>query len=205
MIRPLEEAEIGEAAALLVTAFQESPFYRYIAPDDDERREFLTVSFNKRLREGFGVNDMRVFCRDAGENAGGGAIAGIAVWIPPVEDSGGHQAETGFDIFSAPLRRRFFCFLEIMAVAREKAVENNAKGRSVWALAPIAVLPSEQGQGIGGALLRSKLRELDAQKLRCSLATQDKANVPIYEHFGFKTVREDPIAGTELTHYTMLR
>jgi GNAT superfamily N-acetyltransferase len=202
MIRRLEEGEIGEAAALLVTAFQESPFYRYIAPDDAERREFLTVSFDKRLRDGFGVNDIQVFCRDAGESAS--AIAGIAMWIPPAQDGTGHQVEAGFDGFSALLRERFFNFLEIMDAARKAAIKDNAESRPVWALAPIAVLPSEQGRGIGGALLRSKLRELDSQKLRCSLATQDKGNAAIYEHFGFKTAREDPIAGA-VTHYTMLR
>jgi GNAT superfamily N-acetyltransferase len=195
LIRRLEEAEIDEAAALLVSAFQDRPFYRYLAPDEAERRKFLAVNFGLRLREGFGVNDMQVCRRE-----GGGGISGIAVWAPPSPDRDERPPEEAFARFSAPLRERFFCFLDILHTARDASVRP-----PFWSLAPIAVLPQERGRGAGGALLRSKLRELDGQNVACFLGTQDSENAALYEHFGFKTERADRLPGSDLVHYTMLR
>jgi N-acetylglutamate synthase-like GNAT family acetyltransferase len=196
LIRPLGEAEIGQASEILVSTFYDKPFYRYIAPDDAERREFLAVNFDKRLREGFGKSDILAACR------GDGLIAGIAVWAPPGGGAGSDAAsmEAALTRFSAPLRERFFRFLGILHAARDASV-----CAPFWSLAPAAVFPSEQGRGAGGALLRWKLREIDGQNLRCFLATQDRENTAIYARFGFKTAREDPLPDSNIIHYTMVR
>ncbi|MDR2098310.1 MAG: GNAT family N-acetyltransferase [Spirochaetaceae bacterium] len=202
LIRALLEAELDEASALLAAVFQDRPFYRYLAPDDTERREFLAENFATRLREGFGVSDIQAACLPDGA---GGRIVGIAVWAPPRqtrEDAPPH--EDAFARFSAPLRERFFRFLGILHDGKNEALRE-AAGQPVWALAPLAVLPAEWGKGAGGALLRSKLRELDTRKARCFLGTQDAENAALYGHFGFKIMRKDPLPGSELVHHTMLR
>ena len=204
LIRRLQDAEIGKAAALLAAVFEERPFYRYLAPDEGERREFLAVNFDLRLREGLGVNDVQAACREDG------SIIGVAVWAPPATCKDKLPPEDAFARFSAPLRERFFRFLDILHRAREEAAREKLGGGPFWSLAPIAVLPSCRGQGVGGALLRSKLRELDGQKAdghsaRCFLGTQDRENTALYEHFGFKTARIDMLPGSQLAHYTMLR
>ena len=200
LIRRLEAVEINRAAALLAAVFQDRPFYRYLAPDEEERREFLAVNFDMRLHEGLGVNDIQAACREDG------SITGVAVWSPPSTIKDERPPEDAFTRFSAPLRERFFRFLDILHTARDEVTQ----GRPFWSLAPIAVLPSEQGRGVGGALLRSKLSELDGQKAgghsaHCFLGTQDSENIALYQHFGFKTARVDPLPGSQLAHYTMLR
>jgi predicted N-acetyltransferase YhbS len=74
-----------------------------------------------------------------------------------------------------------------------------------WSLAPIAVLPEERGKGIARELILRKLPEFDAAGLPCFLGTQDRINLTIYGNYGFNLIREDPVAPSEIIHYTMLR
>ena len=50
----------------------------------------------------------------------------------------------------------------------------------------VGVAPSEQGKGVGGALLRSALRAAAAQGVPCYLETASPKGVAIYEHLGFR-------------------
>jgi predicted GNAT family N-acyltransferase len=54
-------------------------------------------------------------------------------------------------------------------------------------------------------LIRKKLRDIDADSLPCFLGTQDRINLTIYAKYGFKKIREDPIAPPDIIHYTMIR
>jgi GNAT superfamily N-acetyltransferase len=52
-------------------------------------------------------------------------------------------------------------------------------------LALIGVDPARQGDGIGAALLRSRLRPCDQEGLPAYLESSKPENVPLYQHFGF--------------------
>ncbi|MDR1949102.1 MAG: hypothetical protein LBQ38_06905 [Spirochaetaceae bacterium] len=195
--KKLREQDIDEAAALLTAAFQNSPFYRYIVPDAAERLNFLRLNFEERLRGGLGRNDIEAALI-------GARIAGIAVWIPPAPDPSASPPEAAlgeaFKAFSPGIGERFFAFLKTLHDARDLVIS-----QPFWSLAPIAVLPEEQGKGIARGLIRRKLVELDAAALPCFLGTQDRINLTIYGNYGFKLLREDPLAPPEIFHYTMLR
>jgi GNAT superfamily N-acetyltransferase len=193
-IKPLGPEHIDDAVSLLVSAFKERPFYRYIAPQKPERLEFLALNFRLRLEHSLALSKIDIAVH--GRN-----IAGIAVWLPPVSapQSEDHSIETAFSVFSPGLRDRFFGFLSILTTARDKAIH-----QPYWSLAPIAVLPEEQGKGLASTLIRKKLREIDNSPAPCFLGTQDIANLNIYERYGFQKVREDPVA-PGIVHYTMIR
>jgi GNAT superfamily N-acetyltransferase len=74
-----------------------------------------------------------------------------------------------------------------------------------WELAPIAIAPEAQGRKIGSKLITKKLEEIDRAGLPCFLATQDRINLEIYGHFGFKKLDEIPIAPGGPISYGMLR
>jgi ribosomal protein S18 acetylase RimI-like enzyme len=199
-IKTMLARDIDRVTALLVAAFQERPFYRYIAPDSDIRRAFLSASFRLRMEESLGACIV-----DIAEDAG--KLTGVAVWVPPSRDLSAAPVrlpdaamKAMMSAFPPDMRARFYNFLRTLAGAREKAVRP-----PFWSLAPIAVLPSEQGRGIASALIRRNLRDADAQRLPCFLATQDEANLAIYRRFGFEKVREDSLPLTDIVHYTMLR
>lgn len=193
-IKAMGPEHLEEALTLLVSAFQDRPFYQYLAPDPVERREFLTLNFRGRLEHSLGVSDVELAFQDR-------RLMGIAVWAPPVnapppED---HSLEEAFSVFSPGLQERFFSFFRILIAARDQAIR-----QPYWSLAPIAVLPEAQGTGIASALIRKKLREIDATGTACFLGTQDAVNLDIYARYGFQKVREDPLAPGRL-HYTMIR
>lgn len=55
----------------------------------------------------------------------------------------------------------------------------------------VTVLPEAQGRGVGRALMEVVLRMADRKGMRCYLESSRKdPNVPIYEKFGFRLVRE---------------
>jgi GNAT superfamily N-acetyltransferase len=54
-----------------------------------------------------------------------------------------------------------------------------------WLLDQLAVEPSAQGQGIGGAMLRFAIDCAERDTLPLVLETAVAGNVPLYEHFGF--------------------
>ncbi len=72
-----------------------------------------------------------------------------------------------------------------------------------WHLGPVGVERHLQGKGIGGALLREFCGRMDAVQAMAYLETDKRANVGIYEHFGFRTVAEDQVLG--ITNWFMVR
>jgi GNAT superfamily N-acetyltransferase len=195
-IKVLGPEHLDEAVNLLVEAFRERPFYRYIAPDRSERLAFLASNFRFRLEHSLETSEIDLAFR-------GRRIAGIAVWVAPVdtlpEDHSDRAMEEMLRDFSPGLKKRFAAFLETLAAARDRVMAGPC-----WALAPIAVLPEAQGMGIASALIRKKLVEIDAVSQPCFLGTQDRVNVEIYARYGFKKAREDMLAAG-MTHYTMIR
>jgi GNAT superfamily N-acetyltransferase len=193
-IKPLGPENLDEAVALLVSAFIDRPFYRYIAPDSRERREFLALNFRLRLEHSLESGHI-----DGA--AGDGRIAGLAVWTPPAEapPPEDRSLEAAFAVFSPALRERFFGFLRTLMAARDQVIR-----QPYWSLAPVAVLPEKRGSGIASALIRKKLAEIDALSRPCFLGTQDEQNLAIYGRYGFEKVREDALS-PGLTHYTMIR
>jgi ribosomal protein S18 acetylase RimI-like enzyme len=57
-----------------------------------------------------------------------------------------------------------------------------------WYLQLLGVDPEYQGQGFASRLLRGMLTRIDEEGLPCYLETELAKNVPIYEHFGFRTL-----------------
>jgi ribosomal protein S18 acetylase RimI-like enzyme len=57
-----------------------------------------------------------------------------------------------------------------------------------WYLPMIGVNPSEQGRGVGSALLRKGLARCDADGLPAYLEATSLRNISFYEQFGFEAV-----------------
>jgi ribosomal protein S18 acetylase RimI-like enzyme len=72
-------------------------------------------------------------------------------------------------------------------------------------LALLAVHPDSQGKGFASILINALLCELDSDRLPCYLETQSLQNAAMYEHFGFKIIREASITRAKLPLYVLLR
>ena len=163
-----------EVADVLARAFHDDPEFSWMLPVEDTRnrrlrRYFVTELRHESLRHG-GVE----VARDNGR------IAGVAVWFPPGTWSG-----TQVGALPGYLRafgRRLGVCSRFMSVA----VHAHPNEQPHWYLAIIGVDPSRKGQGVGAALLRSRLERCDKEGTAAYLESSNPENVPLYEHFGFQ-------------------
>ncbi len=64
------------------------------------------------------------------------------------------------------------------------------QGRNYLYLFLLGVKKKRQGKGIGSSLLRALIKECDEKEIPIYLETETPENVQMYEHFGFKTLKE---------------
>ena len=85
------------------------------------------------------------------------------------------------------------------------AVHKRHSPRPHWYLQFIGVDPMSQGKGYASRLLKPMLARIDTEGSSCFLETQNRENVPIYQHYGYRVVEEAVVPGTEIGHWAMLR
>ena len=128
----------------------------------------MTELHHESLRHGA----VEVACAD-------GRVAGAAVWFPPGTWSGTEaSALPGY-------LRAFGRRLVIASQYQSVAVRAHPREQPHWYLAIIGVDPVRQGNGVGAALLRSRLRRCDEEGRPAYLESSKLENVPLYQHFGF--------------------
>lgn len=120
-----------------------------------------------------------------------GDAEGVAVWVPP----GGGAALLEADVGS----RDRYGPLTLDGGARYGAlwswVESHLPSEPLWYLDALAVDPSRQAKGIGGALLRFGLELGERDGTGAFLETSRERNVGYYERFGFRVVDEGDAPG----------
>jgi ribosomal protein S18 acetylase RimI-like enzyme len=133
-------------------------------------------------------------------------IAGVAAWIAPTRptitaedrDAAGWQ-EVG-TAWGADAFARYQAFsTDLGDIFGSLAVEPH------WHLAWLCVEPSQQGRGIGSALVRQMTARTDAESIACQLFTFAPRNVAIYEHLGFRVTRDMILPRTGLQLWVMAR
>jgi GNAT superfamily N-acetyltransferase len=158
---------------MLARAFHDDPVFGWLLTAERSRhrqlrRYFVTELHHESLRHGA----VEVACTD-------GRVAGAAVWFPPGTWSGTEaSALPGY-------LRAFGRRLLIASQYQSVAVRAHPRKEPHWYLAIIGVDPVRQGSGVGAALLRSRLRRCDQERLPAYLESSKPENVPLYQHFGF--------------------
>ena len=74
-----------------------------------------------------------------------------------------------------------------------------------WYLSVVAVEPSQQGRGIGSALISPMLERADAERKACWLDTHQEQNVRLYKRHGFEVAEQSQPKGHPIPVYGMLR
>ena len=174
----LERDQLGEASDVLARAFQDDPAWVWLLPDAERRRRLLPWLF----RVGFDVTAADVWST-------AGPILGAARWLPP-----GRPAMRVGPTLRALVTTPFHLGTATGAfLSYGRAVEQmraDVAAGPHWYLAGIGVDPSEQRQGVGGALLRPGLEASEQAGLPAVLLTNNEANLPFYESHGFAVVRQ---------------
>ena len=67
------------------------------------------------------------------------------------------------------------------------------------------MIPSAQGRGLSSKLIRPFMEMADSQKVIMYTDTVTRANVTLYEHFGFKCMEERHIQKTDIKVWALRR
>ncbi|WP_218005228.1 GNAT family N-acetyltransferase [Actinomadura macra] len=185
MIRVAADADVAAMAAVLGRAFDDDPVWRWILPGGPSR--------SRRLANLFGLAMRRVHMPLGASEATGRdtAVEAAALWDPP-----GHwHVSTG---------RQMRLLVPLLGVLGTRvpaalralgAIEKHHPHEPHWYLSMLGTDPPAQGNGLGGALLRSRLDRCDAEGVPAYLESSKERNVPYYERFGFRVTRELTLPG----------
>ena len=159
---------------MLARAFYDDPVFGWMLPAESSRhrrlrRFFVTELHHESLRH----RAVEVACVD-------GRVAGAAVWFPPTPNPFGTEA-SALPGYLRAFGRRFIMVAQFQSVA----VSARPREQPHWYLAIIGVDPVRQGDGVGAALLRSRLQRCDQEGLPAYLESSNLDNVPLYQHLGF--------------------
>jgi GNAT superfamily N-acetyltransferase len=184
VVRTAREADAARIAAVLGRAFDDDPVWRWLLPDDASRVRRMTALFGIMLRH---VH----LPHGATEAAGRDGTEAAALWSPPGQwrIPLRRQAAQGVPLLRALGTRTFASLRALDAIERHHPKEPH------WYLAVLGTDPPAQGNGLGAALLRSRLDRCDAEGLPSYLESSKERNVPYYERFGYRVTRELSLPG----------
>jgi GNAT superfamily N-acetyltransferase len=195
-VRRISREAVMTAAMVLSRAFQDDPVFAYLVPDEGERRAKSRYIMSMLVE--YSVN--------CGEVITTSGFEAVAVWLPH------NRVEVGFwegvrnGGLSALLRLGPAC-------VKRQLNAGSAMNRAHTELAPyphyylylLGSEPSLRGKGYAGNLMRSMLARLDEQGIPSYLDNTNRRNTAIYEHYGYKALREYGISGTDVLIWAMSR
>ena len=185
----LNKQTLDEVATVAAAAFADDPFFEFLMPSEGTRRRALRIFFRSSVSEARHVAVVHG-ARDAS-----GRLVGVAAFVPP----GGWPLPVMAQV------RQLGSALSAM-IPRPRALVDGArylfaiesihpKGE-LWYLMLLAVDPSAQRGGIGGALQSQVYPQADAEGLDSYLETQKEANLAYYRRFGYEMEKElRPVKG----------
>lgn len=184
-VRPVARAEVAALADVLAKAFYDDPPFVWMLPDDTTRRARTRGVFTTVLR----AEALRHGAVDAAWDGESGSIVGGAIWFPPgTWPSPALRQVRALPGYARALGRRLG-----PAVTLLTALGRVHPSSPHWYLFAVGVDPAHQGQGVGGALLRSRLTRADEAGAAAYLESSKPGNIPLYEHFGFQAAQVPPL------------
>lgn len=176
-VRPATAADIPACVAILAAAFQDDPALSWLYRDAGRRPEQLARFFRLICTTDADPAHWRVAI-----GADGGPVA-VALWRPP----GRWQIPILAMIGRLPALIGTFGSLLPRALAMQALLDANHARDPHWYLQFVGCAPAAQGQGHGGAVIRTMLAEIGAMPAYLETATE--SNVGLYRSLGFDLVK----------------
>ena len=186
-VGPSRRAEAAAITETLAAAFHTDPVFRWILPDDAHR-----ATANRAF---FGLVVDILADHDATWTAtdptAGAEVTGAALWVPhgrpAMSDEQAERFVTEALALSGPHPDRMLDVITLLD-GQHPAEPHEY----LWFL---GVRPTEQGRGIGSALLAPALRRADAAGHPCYLEATSPRNRDLYRRHGFQPIAEIAVPG----------
>jgi ribosomal protein S18 acetylase RimI-like enzyme len=196
-IHPLDFSYVAEAADVISQAFMEDPLCVFMLPSKRNRLKTLRKFFhlygeiNIKNHRGYGVGE---------------PLQGVAFWIEPT------RPDVSISVRSLGLFLPLLFSMYPLGYLRARAIlkkidlqHQKYAAEPHYYLDNIGVLPSARGKGYSSRLIRPFLEKADLDKAITYTDTVTRANVGLYEHFGFQCMEECPVDRTGITVWSLLR
>jgi ribosomal protein S18 acetylase RimI-like enzyme len=189
---------IKTASLIFADAFHNNPLFKILIPDEAERENKLHFLFEYLVT--YGVKCGVVLCANKD-------LEGMAILISEsnVNESFFDQLRCGGLKILYQFGRNFLTKQAELGKLVKRCHQNSLEkiGQRHIYLSSLCVHPSKQGNGLAGILLNSLITYSNHQKIPLYLETAKEANLPLYEHFGFKIVDSIKIPRTDYIIFGM--
>lgn len=177
-IRRAARKDAATVGRIIGQAFADDPVSLWVM-----RKPSLITRFMTRLAKGIYVpHGMAEYLTDE---------RGATMWLPPGQKndlSPGQTAMLALDsvLYGEPgAIGRGLDFSKHMAAVKPKEPH--------FYLFTIGVVPGAQGKGLGGALLRAGLEQVDRASMPAYLESSKEQNIPLYQRHGFEILDVPPL------------
>lgn len=194
---PLPQSQIHDAGRVLARAFHDDAYWSWVLPHESKRSQALPWFMEAWAR----------YCHKRGEGyTTNGKLEGAALWIPPGKYPLSNVGMMLAGMISLPFKFGWPGFARMMTSlnCHERLHKRDVPSHH-WYLSTLGVEPTQQGQGIGSALIQPVLARADAEGLSCYLETEKARNVPFYQRHGFEVVVEGHLPKGGPQFWTMIR
>lgn len=198
--RPATAADQPTAATLLARAFIDDPALCFLFTDAADRPRRLARFFALITS----IDSTPALWTLAAEQTGAdatGAESAVALWRPP---GSWRTSPAAMLINALPLIQIFGWSLR-RALAMQGQIESHHPQPPHWYLQFVGCVPERQSRGLGGAVIRARLAQCDADGLPAALETATPANVGMYEALGFAVTGTYRISGGGPEFWSMWR
>lgn len=176
-VLPAGAADASQIADLFADVFEQDPVWTALAPRDESRRRVVKGSFARALR-GDGHQHFDVI-----KDNEGNVVAALNYEPPRVAPTPptivNRVLNAVAPMLSANAKR---------GVAHDAAVHSHRPPEPHWYLRDLVASPAARGMGLGSALLKSRLEQVDRDGLPAFLESTTEASKRLYERFGFELV-----------------
>lgn len=181
-MRTAEVRDRGALAAALADAFYDDPVMSWILVDEGSRIRRLTGLFDVLLRGHY---------LDLGTVWTTADHAGASLWAPP-----GRAIIPGPTVLRhSPRLLRALGRRAPLALRALSHVEAHHPKEPHWYLGVLGTRRSEQGKGVGSALLAPVLERCDSEGVRAYLESSKESNIAFYGRHGFEVAGEITLPG----------
>lgn len=180
-IRPLERGEHSLIGRIIAKGFADDAVNLWaFAGESAMRPAFTAMARHLYLTRGFG-------------HVTADGLAGT-LWLPPGEKKG--YGLGNLSLGANILRHGGLCGLRNSLAIDAFMTQKRRQHPPHYYLFAIAVDPSLQGKGIGGALMRETLTRIDADGMPAYLENSKEQNISFYQNHGFEILEETvPVKG----------
>jgi ribosomal protein S18 acetylase RimI-like enzyme len=175
-IRPATTDDNDPVATALARSFADDPLMMWLIPDGPSRERRLRGFFHAEL--GHAHANGVVLTTDG--HAGG------ALWLAPKR----WKIDIWGTLREAPAIVRAFGRRIPSALKLQEQMDKAHPRDEHWYLSVLGTDPAQQGNGVGGALIRGVTDRCDTTGIGAYLESSKAANVPYYERFGFVVTGE---------------